>query len=187
MTSLRSSVSHSCDRRPARAGLSERVTTRTPELLRSLAMVLDPYEPRAASADAPPGVRGEVAEEVVQALRATKPWVMFIGVMFFVAAGIAALAGLVTLTGAHEPEVHRALGLAHLVTVPLYVFPGLFLVRYARAIRDLLAGGGWAALELALAQQKSFWRFLGIWALIVMGLYALVLVGVIVVAIVAGV
>src|SRR5262249_26292289 len=59
----------------------------------------------------------------------------------------------------------------------LYIAPTVYLWRYARGIQRLLDGGGQGALEEALTNQKSFWKFTGVLALIMICLYAMVLLG----------
>jgi len=71
----------------------------------------------------------------------------------------------------------------YVVLACAYIVPGLYLWRYATAIRRLNTNCSTAGLEDALEQQKSFWRFAGILtlvsivvALIILGV-ALVIVG----------
>ena len=59
----------------------------------------------------------------------------------------------------------------------LYIFPGIFLVRYSAKINALLSSPTTAALEAALVAQKSFWKFVGISVLVVLGLYFLIIIG----------
>jgi hypothetical protein len=60
--------------------------------------------------------------------------------------------------------------------------PVFFLHRYAGRIAKLAASGAPSDLEDALRAQKSFWKYVGIFTLVVMILYILVLVGVLVFA-----
>jgi hypothetical protein len=126
----------------------------------------------------------------------TRPWVRFISIMVFVGAAFMALAGLVmialTMAGAMAASGANApfgavgvvaAGFFYLMLACLYIAPGVFLHRYAVAIRQLKAACTSSALEDALKHQKSFWRFMGI--LTVVGLVICVLV--LVIAIVVGV
>jgi hypothetical protein len=67
-------------------------------------------------------------------------------------------------------------GLAYAAAGVVYVFPALYLSRYASAIRELLISGQASDMESALGHQKSFWRFIGVMTLVFLCLYALVLV-----------
>lgn len=138
---------------------------------------MNPYQPPAESPLDPrlsmPGSgTGEVEAAVMESLRQTKPWVMFLGVMGFIGAGFLLLGGgVVAVVGLPDVPGGRAFGLAYVAFAVVYVFPSLFLTRYAKAIRELLAGGGNEALAQAIEQQKKFWRFVGISMVVFMGLY----------------
>jgi hypothetical protein len=63
-----------------------------------------------------------------------------------------------------------------MVVLLFYIPSGVFMWRYAASIRRLQDGGGLPALEEALASQKSFWKYVGVLALVMMGLYFVVIV-----------
>ena len=67
----------------------------------------------------------------------------------------------------------------------LYIFPSLFLFRYASGIASMLKEDAVRGMESALAAQKSFWRFVGILTVIVLCIYAVVLAVVVVGGIIA--
>jgi hypothetical protein len=129
-------------------------------------------------------------------LNQTRPWVRFISIMVFVGAAFMALAALVMIAltmagamaarGAYAP--FGAVGVVaaaffYLMLACLYIAPGVFLYRYASAIKQLKAACTASALEDALKHQKSFWRFIGILTAVSLVIVVLVLV----IAIVAGV
>lgn len=127
-----------------------------------------------------------VSENMLDALRATKPWVRFIAVVGFVWVGLITLGGLATLLGprgAGEAFAHTAIGIFDLVVALVYFFPCLFLFSYASAIGDTLDGGGSGALEKALQRQRSFWNYAGILALIGLVLGIIVFVATIIVGV----
>jgi hypothetical protein len=120
----------------------------------------------------------------------TRPWVRFMSIMIFASAGLMALAGmamlLVALLGGFRAvgdggpgPLGSAAGFAGMALVYIllafvYVAPGLYLFRYATAIKLLRANSTAGGLEDALKHQKSFWRFVGI--LSVVGLVIAVVV-----------
>jgi len=129
----------------------------------------------------------------------TRPWVRFMSIVTFVCAGLMAVLAFVMLVlgvagglaggdrGGFGP-LGGAIGggllaLLYLSLACVYIAPGLFLSRYAGAIKRLQTTCSAAVLEDALKHQKSFWRFIGI--LTIIG----IIVGVIVtgLAVVAGV
>jgi len=113
-------------------------------------------------------------------LNQTRPWVRFLAIMVFIGAAFILLGGLmiilVGLTGSifgasggvfeQLPGGGFAVGLIYLVVAVLYVPPGIFLSRYASAIKILESTCTSQALEKALKYQKSFWRYVGIMTVI---------------------
>jgi hypothetical protein len=67
------------------------------------------------------------------------------------------------------PQLPGPLKLAGLI----YIVPATYLWRYARGIRRLQQTERLTALEDALASQKSFWKFLGIWTTIMVAVFSL--------------
>jgi hypothetical protein len=55
-----------------------------------------------------------------------------------------------------------ALAFVYVVLAFVYIAPGVYLARYASAIKRLRANCNASGLEDALKHQKSFWRFAGI-------------------------
>ena len=109
-------------------------------------------------------------------LNQTRPWVRFLSIMVFIGAAFTLLGGLtvmlVGITGSligvgnetfsQLPGGGFTLGLIYLVMAVLFVPPGIFLTRYASAIKTLESTPSAQALEKALKYQKSFWRYAGI-------------------------
>jgi hypothetical protein len=113
----------------------------------------------------------------LQHLQQTRPWVRFMSVVTFLGAALMAvgagvmllvslLGGFATRGGAPGVVGGAVVGvltsLLYLVLAAVYVPAGLFLWRYASAIKQLQSAFHPAVLEEALGQQKSFWRFVGI-------------------------
>jgi hypothetical protein len=120
-----------------------------------------------------------------QFLNQTRPWVRFISVMTFIAAGIMAIAGIVMIaigigkgfpgipsSGVRGPLLgamgNVAGGFFYIVLAFAYIAPGIFLSRCAGAISLLDSTRSPQALEDAMRNQRSFWRYVGI--LMIIGL-----------------
>jgi hypothetical protein len=129
------------------------------------------------------GEPGAVPSEIVELLGQTKPWVTFLAVLGFVSTGLMVMVGLLlAVTMAMQPKqgLPAAVGLVYVGIGVFYVFPSLLLLRFGTAIRRLMMSapaGGIEALTDVVRRQKSFWRFMGICALVMMGIYGLFLVG----------
>ena len=135
-----------------------------------------------------------VSEDMLEALQATRPWVKFLAILGFVVMAFVILAGLFMFVGfSVAPETSKlppfigpVLGIVYIVmAIFFYLIPCLYLLRYANAIMRIPASGQ-AAMEDALRQQKSFWKYLGIFAIIAIAVYVLCIVGGIAFAIIYG-
>ena len=113
---------------------------------------------------------------VIELLGQTRPWVMFIAILGFILSGLTIIGGLfaavvlIAMGGAGMAE--GAVILVYPVLGVVYYFPSRFLFRFAQRIRDLRYSHNVADLEAALAAQKSFWKFCGIFLAFVIALYA---------------
>ena len=121
---------------------------------------------------------------ILDSLKQTRPWVLMMGVICFIFAALCVGGGAIfVLLGvigkAGMPNGASAVGLAmvYVLMGVFYLFPGMYLMRYARRIRELLIDPTTVALEEALRAQKSFWKFLGISVLAMIGLYVLLIAG----------
>ena len=72
------------------------------------------------------------------------------------------------------------LALIYVLVAALYIYPGMKLWKYANYIESLKRSGDTFDLEMALSQQRSFWKFMGMIFLVIVSLYALVFIGAIV-------
>src|SRR5687767_10772849 len=122
---------------------------------------------------------GPVTPLMIEHLRATKPWVRFMSIILFISVALIFLGAVVILlvpTGMGGSGVSALIAIVYLAMGALYIVPAYFLHQYASSIRSLEQGGGDVAMEEALRNQKSFWRFVGITTLVVICIYAIVIV-----------
>jgi len=131
----------------------------------------------------PPAITPAMKEYLQQ----TKPWVRFMSVLGFIAVALMVLCGFAvmifsaSMSSRFGPSgVPMAfLGFIYLVLGLIYVFPAIFLYRYADGIKKAITVDLVGGMEDALRSQKSFWRYVGIIALIILIVYAIILVGLI--------
>ena len=119
-------------------------------------------------------------------LRETRPWVRFLGILGLITVAFMLVAGLgmlvVSLVGASQGEGTMAVGpailicLMYIVMAVLYIFPSVYLLRYASRISTFIDESNVATLDGALEAQKSFWKFVGIMIAIAMAFYGIGLV-----------
>lgn len=127
--------------------------------------------PQANVDDVAPAGQG-ITGEMIEALRGTKGWVLLIGIMTLIGAGFMVLGGIGMLfgsafmgaagAGAPQAAVFVGMGALYIVLAILYIFPGLFLIKYSSAIGRLVNSGQSNDMEDALNQQRKFWKFVGV-------------------------
>lgn len=139
-----------------------------------------------------------VEAEIVESMKRTRPWVLFMSILGYIAAAMMVLVGLgfiaLTAFATSAPSSHNdiramgpLMGVVYLVLAGLCVPPSYLLGAYASSIgRYVSSGGPLEGLADALRKQASYWRYIGISTVVIMALYALILVGALVVGIVAG-
>lgn len=126
-----------------------------------------------------------VSENMLGSLKATRPWVKFIAIAWFVGLAFMVLFGLAMITGMYtgfsRPGMPaffgKAFGIFYIVMALIYSIPTLYLYRYAKAITGIQGSAVMKAFEDALKQQKSFWKYMGIFIIVVVVLCALIMVG----------
>jgi len=115
-----------------------------------------------------------------QHLDQTRPWVKFMSIMIFITSAFMIVMAILMVTVGLRPRfapvgpgrlgsfgaislfANVAAAFIYILMAILYVVPGVFLWRFAGAIKILDASRSPEALEEALASQKSFWRYVGI-------------------------
>ncbi|HYH45230.1 MAG TPA: DUF5362 family protein [Thermoanaerobaculia bacterium] len=147
----------------------------------------NPYAPPGSRLDGPAVASGGsdgVSSLVLEHLKNTKPWVRLLSVLGFIGAGLMLILGVVVIAGGTMVQSMlgdtgvplAALGVIYLAAAFLYIAPSMYLWRYGKAIGVLLDSPRVRNLEEALGHQKSFWRFAGICAAVILVLYALIFV-----------
>jgi len=156
------------------------------------------YAPPAGSLLNTPSVSAQVSAGTVEALRQTRPWVLFLAILGIIGTGMMLLGGLFILAGGAVAATQAAssagpagpgavgAGLAggimvvaaimFIVMAGLYLFPIIKLFKYAGAIARLTQSGAVSDLEDALQQQKSFWKFLGIMVIVIFVIYIIAII-----------
>jgi hypothetical protein len=116
-----------------------------------------------------------LSPRVIDLLGRTGPWVRFLAVLSYIAAGLFLVGGalLVGMTlGGVMPQVSGVgVGGFYVLMGVLYVFPGMYLNSYASRIRTLKRMRRNVDMEQAIDAQRAFWKFCGIAAMLCIVLY----------------
>jgi hypothetical protein len=133
--------------------------------------------PRSAVRDVNGGA-GVMTDTIINALKKTRPWVLFLAILGFVGAALTLLVGIGAVLGGmfegggaaeqtpFSGGMMIGLGVVYAAMALIYFFSSLYLLRYAGAIKRLSSSLSVADLEAALTQQASFWKLIGIMVLI---------------------
>jgi len=114
-----------------------------------------------------------VTENMINSLRCTRPWTKFLSIMAFIGLGCMVIAGLIMLVagkylpGQSGSGLSALVGVVYLVAAALYLFPALYVFKYSSAVGRFLVSKKAIDMESALANQKSFWKFIGILCLVI--------------------
>ena len=153
-----------------------------------------PYAPPGAAAGPPQApyagtASAGISELALEMLRQTRPWVLFMGILCFIGSAFALLAGVGMLimgavaAAATKNPYTALIGFVYIPLGLVYIYPGLKLVKYGSAIGRLMETRASEALEDAMTQQKSMWKFSGISAIVMIVLYILFFIGMIAVGV----
>jgi uncharacterized membrane protein YidH (DUF202 family) len=134
-----------------------------------------------AAAASPPETPNGVPPSVIVILKQTRPWLRLTLGLLVTGMALVAIALLgVGLRAVLGSDARRS-GMSAMAMVPLlllvliYVPPAIYLSRCTDGIRRLQVDGGVPALEDTLRAQKSFWKYTGILALVLIACYAIAL------------
>ena len=107
-----------------------------------------------------------------KSMRATWPWTRLLSVLGFIGTGLTILAGLAMIVGESFIPVSEKspplliMGILYILSSVIYLIPSIWLAKYSTAISAFLKAGDAIELGKAIAYQKSFWKFIGILALV---------------------
>ena len=163
----------------------------------------NPYQSPEADllSQAPPAAQGVLTENMLVYLKGASPWLKFLAVIGFIFAGLTAASGLIYM--AFIPLIGPlhdipGFGFAGALGVGLFVvgmvavslgigalifFPSLFLFRFGDKVGKYLRSGIDQDFEQAFKNNKSYWKFMGIIAIIYLAFVPVVIVAAIIVGI----
>ena len=135
--------------------------------------------PSATVADRFGSISGAITPGILEQLRRSRIWVLIIAIAMLVAAlfttliGVAMLAGSSFMMASPEMQAIGSTGMVQgmgvfyiLMSVIFYLIPSILLFRYAGAISKAVNNASAEEVEIALSRQAGFWKYVGIFTLI---------------------
>jgi hypothetical protein len=135
----------------------------------------------------------KITSHMVDSMRSTRPWAMFISILGFITVGFMVLTAIVIMVlGSVLPqEIGRfpavLMGIMYIIMSFFYLVPSIYLFRYASAIGSFLDTMSESEMETALSYQKSFWRFVGIVGIVMIAFAILGVIAAIVIPLIVGI
>lgn len=140
----------------------------------------DAYAPPKATVRDVNGGGGLMTDSIVGSLRKTRPWVLLLAILGFIFSALTVIVSVPMLLGSSMMGgmdgmdglgvfgggMMIGMGVLYLVFGVVYFMASLYLLRYAGSIKRAVAGMQVSDLEIALSQQASFWKLMGILTLI---------------------
>jgi hypothetical protein len=127
----------------------------------------------------------ELTDTMLAALYASGPWLRFMSILGFIAAGVMVLASLAMLAvgmfGAAlsetfgSPAAFAGFATVYLLLSMVYFFLSLHLFRAASGVVESKRGHVRSGVEKALSSQRAFWRLVGILMIVILCLYAAIM------------
>ena len=140
----------------------------------------NPYRPPletklAPPVEAQPASSSDWAERLVEPLAKTQSWVLFLGILGCIVASLALVVqvgkGFMQMIAAGNPaKGGEAFGgmIFNVLFVMVWFAPSIYLIRYGNHIDFFRRSRKPSDLEAALRAQKSFFKFCGIFAIILL-------------------
>ena len=153
--------------------------------------VQDAYTPPQSEVRDAAGGDGLMTDSIVTSLRKTRPWVLFLSILGFISTAFMVLASVPMLLssvmmggvegadaalGMYGNGLMTGMGVMYLVMALVYFMASLYLLRYASSIKRAVNSLVVVDLEAALGQQASFWKLVGIMALLFLVLMVIMMV-----------
>ncbi|MBK3519891.1 DUF5362 family protein [Carboxylicivirga marina] len=124
-----------------------------------------------------------ISDSATYYLTATSKWTYFLSIMGFLFIGFIIMAGIFASSmmslmmgdaaGLMPPGMGFLFGGIYVVFGILYLFPTMYLLKFSQKTKLALATSSNEELNVALSNQKSFFKFWGILTIVVISLYAL--------------
>ena len=126
-----------------------------------------------------------LSNEALESLRITARWALFLSILGFIGIGFLILAGIIvgitfsfsSELGGIAPFPPALLSLFYIILGVLYLFPMLYLYRFATQMRVAVQQRAQDTLNRSLANLKAHYKFIGILAIVMIALYFIMLIG----------
>ncbi len=117
----------------------------------------------------------------------TVPWKRFLAIMGFIGSGFMALFGIIFLAGfsafgsdmgmpGFGAGMGAFMGLIYIGIAVLYLFPSIYLFRDGSALKSYKVTGASEDLVKSVTNGSKFWKFVGIYAILVLAIVPIMMI-----------
>jgi hypothetical protein len=163
---------------------------------------VNPWQSPGAEVDAEKGAASRgLSVKTVRYLKEAAPWLRFMGILSFIGCGLIVLGGIIvaiimavsagiaetftTGLGIAGGLAGIAMGLLYVVIGALYFVPARFIYNFGAKLRNYTLSNAEQDLEDAFKNNKSYWKFCGILAIIALAFIPVVMIVSIVIAVIS--
>ncbi len=119
----------------------------------------------------------KVTESIRRDLTTAAKWGKFLAIMGFVSVGFIFLAALgMFITAVTIPFATgqiMLMGLVYIVIAVIFIFPTLYLLRFSNSTQSAMRADRQIDFEIGIENLRSLFKFMGIYAIVMVGIYVL--------------
>lgn len=133
------------------------------------------------------GFELEINEDIKGFLKEISKWANFLSILGFIGLGLMVVVGVFVgffsslndIGGdfAYGLGYSMGVGLFYAIIALVYFFPILYLYKFSKKIKYALAHSNNEDFKTAFKNLKSHYKFMGIFAIVIIGLYVLIFIG----------
>ena len=121
----------------------------------------------------------EVTENAKKYLKTMSSWTNFMAILSFIGIGFMVLSGLWMLNANIDIDTmffgylswfYRFMGVFYIVTAVIMILPVLYLLRFSQKTKQALVNQDSLVMEDAFKNMKDYWKFLGIFTIVMIAL-----------------
>ena len=134
---------------------------------------------------------------MIESVKGIGPWTRFMSILGFISVAFMIIGAAVMLgislfaNNLGRPAMPGAMLIAmsvlYVIIAILYIFPSIYLWNTAGAVVKMKKGDIVGGMEIALAKQKSFWKFIGIMVIVFLVMYPVFIIGMVLFGVMAGI
>lgn len=124
----------------------------------------------------------KINQVIIESLKTAANWTKFLAIIGFIVIGLMYLGAVIVLvqvsglpSGFGIVEQFVVTAIVYIVMASLFIIPTLNMLRFSNHTNYAIANKTQVDLEVAFANLKGFFKFMGIYTIVVLGLYVIII------------